>query len=74
MYNFKKGYYADVRMEDRFTTNIRLQNGQLHEAKEMTEKKAFIRVFDGSKWYYTSTWEEVNIQRELDDLFRYAHA
>ena len=74
MYNFKKGYYADVRVEDRFTTNIRLQNGQLHEAKEMTEKKAFIRVFDGSMWYYTSTCDVDNIQAELDDLYRYAHA
>ena len=47
MYKFRKDFYADVRIEERFTTLIRLQNGQLHEATETTEKKAFIRVFDG---------------------------
>ena len=39
MYTFKKGYYADVRIEDRFSTNVRIKNDQLEEAKEKTEKK-----------------------------------
>ncbi len=73
MYNFKKGFYADVRIEDRFSTLIRLQNGQLHEAKETTEKKAFIRVYDGQMWYYTSTTDVANVQQSLDDLYKYAH-
>lgn len=72
MYKFKKGYYADVRIEDRFATNIRLQNGQLHEAKETIEKKAFIRVFDGKMWYYTSTSDVDNIQQALNELYEYA--
>ena len=54
MYKFKNGYYADVRIEDRFAANAQYQNGQLREAKETVEKKAFIRVFDGKMWYYTS--------------------
>lgn len=74
MYKFKKGYYADVRIEDRFETNVRLQNGQLHEAKETAEKKAFIRVFDGKMWYYTSTSDVGSIQQALNELYGYAQA
>lgn len=72
MYKFKKGYYADVRIEDRFATNIKLQNRQLHEAKETIEKKAFIRVFDGKMWYYTATDDINNIQQSLEELYGYA--
>mgnify|MGYP004647767643 CR=1 FL=1 len=72
MYTFKKGYYADVRIEDRFSTNVRIKNDQLEEAKEKTEKKAFIRVFDGKMWYYTSTSDVDNVQKALDELYLYA--
>lgn len=74
MYEFKKGFYSDVRIEDRFSTQIRLQNGQLHEAKVTTEKKAFVRVFDGKMWYYTSTDDIGSIQQSLNELYAYAHA
>lgn len=74
MYKFKKGFYSDVRIEDRFATNVRLQNGQLHEAKETVEKKAFIRVFDGKMWYYTSTSDVDNVQQSLNELYEYAEA
>ncbi|MCM1290099.1 MAG: TldD/PmbA family protein [Corallococcus sp.] len=70
---FKKGFYADVRIEDRFTTNVRLQNGQLHEAKQTAEKKAFVRVYDGKMWYYTSTGDVDNVQHALDELYSYAN-
>lgn len=72
MYKFKQGYYADVRVEDRFATNVLFQNGALHEAKETVEKKAFIRVFDGKMWYYASTSDINSIQQSLDDLYGYA--
>lgn len=72
MYQFKKGYYADVRIEERFTTQIRLKNGQTAEAKETQTKKAFIRVFDGSMWYYTSTTDIAHIQESIDELYGYA--
>ncbi|MDE7454493.1 MAG: TldD/PmbA family protein [Clostridia bacterium] len=74
MYKFQKGFYADVRIEDRFATNVRLQNGQLHEAKETVEKKAFIRVFDGKMWYYTSTSDVASVQQSLNELYQYATA
>lgn len=72
MYKFKKGFYADVRVEDRFATNVLLQNGNLHEAKQTSEKKAFIRVYDGKMWYYTSTSDVDNVQQALDELYLYA--
>lgn len=72
MYKFKKDFYSDVRIEDRFTTQISLQNGQLHEAKVTTEKKAFLRVFDGKMWYYTSTDDVGDVQQALDELYGYA--
>ena len=74
MYKFKQGYYADVRIEDRFATNIRIQNGQLHEAKETIEKKAFIRVFDGKMWYYTSTSDINGVQSSLEEREEYSVA
>lgn len=72
MYKFKQDYYADVRIEDRFAANAQYQNGQLYEAKERTEKKAFIRVFDGKMWYYTSTDDVSHVQNALDELYGYA--
>ena len=74
MYKFRKGFYSDVRIEDRFTTQILLQNGQLHEAKTTEEKKAFVRVFDGRMWNYTSTDDANAVQQALDELYAYAQA
>ncbi len=72
MYNFKSGYYADVRVEDRFTTNISYLNGALREIKERKEKRAFIRVFDGKMWYYSSTTDIGEVQDKLDGLYAQA--
>lgn len=71
---FRKGFYADVRIEDRFTTNISYKNGVAEECRELQEKKAFLRVFDGKMWYYASTDNVGGIQQELDDLYAYAVA
>ncbi len=72
MYKFRKGFYADVRIEDRFTTNLRIQNGTPEEAKVSSEKKAFVRVYDGVMWYYTSTDDVGTVQEALDRLYSYA--
>ncbi|MBO4989350.1 MAG: TldD/PmbA family protein [Clostridia bacterium] len=72
MIHFKEGYYADVRIEDKFTTNIVIKNGALEEQKVISLKKAFIRVFDGTMWYYASTSDTDHIQEELDTLYGYA--
>lgn len=69
MYNFKQGYYADVKVEDRFTTTISYINGFLNEIKERNEKRALIRVFDGKMWYFASTTNLSDVQEKLDGLY-----
>lgn len=69
MIKFRQGYYADVRVEDRFTTSIRYRNGALEESKSSSVKKAFIRVYDGKMWYYASTCRLDDIQGELEALY-----
>lgn len=74
MIKFKNDYYADVRVEDRFSTDIRFLNGNLQESKERKEQRAFIRVFDGEMWYYAATTDIGNIQKTLDGLYGVAKA
>lgn len=72
MYNFKEGYYADIRIEERFNTNISYKNGVAEQCTDINEKKAFLRVFDGKMWYYASTDDTSNLQQILDGLYAYA--
>lgn len=74
MITFKKDYYADVRIEDRFSTDVRFFNGKLTESKERLEKRAFIRVYDGEMWYYSSTTDPEHVQKALDELYEVAKA
>ena len=69
MLKFRQGYYADVRVEDRFDTHIVLRDGNLEECKASRVKRAFLRVYDGEMWYYASTSDTENLQRELDGLY-----
>lgn len=68
MLRFPKGFYTDVRIEERFTTTIGYRDGALEESKQTSTKKAFIRVFDGEMWYYASTYKTDELQREVDAL------
>jgi len=72
MYNFQEGLYADVRIEDVFETKITYKDQKLEQQKIRSYKGAFIRVFDGLKWYYGATTEINNIQEELDALCKMA--
>ncbi len=74
MVRFRQGYYADVRIEDRFTTTVRYRNGSLEECRSSSVKKAFIRVYDGDMWYYSSTDNVDDIQGELNKLYAVATA
>lgn len=74
MINFKKDFYADVRIEDRFSTDVRFLNGKLSESKERLEKRAFLRVYDGKMWYYSSTTDTEHIQKALDELYEVAES
>lgn len=69
MYRFKAGFYADVRIEDRYNTFISFRDGRLEDCRETRVKRAFIRVFDGEMWYYSSTSRLDEIQQELDELY-----
>ena len=69
MLKFKEGFYADVRVETVFTTSIKYRDGALEESKNTTVKKAFLRVFDGEMWYYSSTYKLNDLQGELDKLY-----
>ena len=72
MVKFKEGFYADVRVETLFTTSIKYRDGALEESKNTTIKKAFLRVFDGDMWYYSSTYKLDDLQGELDRLYENA--
>ena len=68
MYTFPSGLYSDIRIEDVFEAKIELTDGRLDEIKEKEYKGAFIRVFDGQRWYYSATSDIEGIQGELDSL------
>jgi len=72
MYKFQKGVYADVRIEDVFETKVTYKNNDLEQQKVKKYKGAFIRVFDGQRWYYGATTELDQIQNELDALSKMA--
>ena len=69
MIQFKDGFYADVRTEDRYRTAISYKNGVPEEMKTRVEKRAFIRVYDGKMWYYASVTDLSNLQKTLDELY-----
>ena len=66
--NYPKDLYADVRVETISKTSIRYTKKELNECKVREYTAAFIRVFDGKKWYYASTSDMNAIQNELDSL------
>lgn len=72
MFKFPENLYSDVRIEEVFSTNIAFLNGQLNENTIREYKGAFIRVFDGQRWYYSSITDISKIQQELDNLAKMA--
>ncbi len=73
MFIFPKGFYVDVRIETLFETTIRISQNILEDIKEKESKAAFIRLFDGNMWYYTSTTNVNAIQKEIDKLATVGH-
>ena len=65
---FPKYLYADVRIEDVTETAISFENGVLRRNKESSTKGAFLRVYDGKRWYYCATTDMDALQGELDSL------
>lgn len=68
MYQFPKDLYADIRLEDVAQTSIIYENDVLTENKSSREIGAFLRVWDGKRWYYNATTQIDSIQAELDAL------
>jgi len=68
MYKFPKGLYSDVRIEKVRTTLIHYLKGDLREMRDRDATGAFVRVYDGRRWYYSSTTSLDKIQEELDRL------
>lgn len=69
---FKKDFYADIRVEDRFSTAVEFLDGNLKESKVRREKRAFIRVYDGKMWYYASTTDVGSVRKVLEELYAVA--
>lgn len=65
---FPSGLFTDVRYESVFATSIIFENGTLKQNKTALEQGAFIRVFDGVRWYYSATTELGQVQQEIDQL------
>lgn len=65
---FPAGLFTDVRYESVYSTTISFENGQLKQNKTTLEKGAFIRVFDGKRWYYSATTDLDAVQEEIDAL------
>lgn len=68
MYKFPKDLYTDVRLENVFSTTIYYENSVLVQNKSKVEKGAMVRVFDGTRWYYSSITNLDDIQKEIDSL------
>ncbi len=68
MFQFHEGFYTDVRIEEIFETSITYTLGKLDDSKIRRYKAAFIRLFDGNRWYYSATSDAKSIQEEIDKL------
>lgn len=68
MFQFPDGLYTDVRIEDVFESKIQITLKNLENMKEQSYRAAFIRVFDGGRWYYAATTSSDNVQGEIDRL------
>jgi TldD protein len=64
--------YTDVRIEHLFSTKIAYTFQTLDECKVRQYAAAFIRVYDGARWYYASTSDLGAVQAEIDALAKLA--
>lgn len=72
MYQFPSQLYTDVRIEETFDTKISFKKEKLQEQKVRRNIGAFIRVFDGERWYYNATTDIDHIQEKIDALAKIA--
>ncbi len=72
MYKFHKDVYTDVRIEEHFATTIIYTNGNVDEMKSKYYKGAFIRIYNGKRWFYSSITDIKKIQSKIDSLTKLA--
>jgi TldD protein len=68
VFRFPDGLYSDVRIEEIHQTRISFAFGKIQEMLERTFAAAFIRVYDGQRWYYSSTSSLNEIQEHIYTL------
>lgn len=69
---FPKDMYTDVRVENACETTIQYQNGELKQNQKRVTSGAMIRIFDGSRWYYSAITELSGLQEAVGALARMA--
>jgi TldD protein len=72
MFQYPEGLYTDVRIENVFHTQIGYTLGKMENCIVRNYQAAFIRIYDGSKWYYSALTDTDKIQSEIDSLARMA--
>jgi TldD protein len=68
MFKFPKNLYTDVRIESVYETAISYMLNKSEENKIKKYRGAFIRIFDGGRWYYCATTNIDGLQGEIDSL------
>ena len=68
MFKFPEGFYVDVRIEKVNESKIHYINGHQHDCRKRDYEAAFIRLFNGKKWFYSAVSEIEKIQEEMDKL------
>jgi len=68
MVRFPEGVYTDVRHEDIHETSIRIEDGTLDEYRVRSYRAAFVRVYDGERWYYEALTDLDRLQDTVDRL------
>jgi len=67
-FSFPGGVFCDVRIEEVTRTYIKITQGTLDEYLAREYSAAFVRVYDGVRWFYGSTSDLGSIQRQIDLL------
>lgn len=68
MFRFPEKIFSDVRIETRRETRFYWRGKSLQQRQVRNDETAFVRVYDGRRWFYSSVTDTGEIQSELDRL------
>ena len=71
-YHFPENLYSDIRIQESYSTNLGMYNGELTRDNATSNVGALVRVYDGKLWYTSSVNDLEKIQDELDALAKLA--